>query len=303
MTTMIDCSVGVMAHNEEENIGRLLRSVLNQKSDHVHIKEIIVIASGCTDHTVRIVESFLTKDKRIKLFVQQERQGKVSAIKLFLSKCCSDLVMIVNGDLLLGEHAMDHLIRPFDDPSVGMTGGRALSENNADHFMGFAAHFLWDMHHEISLQFPKLGELVAYRKIKNLSFPDDTADDEGIIEACMTGEGYKLRYVPEAICYNRGPIVLAEYMKRRVNIFAGHIQLTHRKKYVPSTMDARKLIVTLFPKVAALLFKDVKHFFWVSCLIFLEFFARFMAFIDFYIRRIDLSRWEIAKSARSERKC
>lgn len=300
---MIDCNIGVMAHNEERNIGRLLESVLNQKLDYVRIKEIIVIASGCTDNTVRIVESFSNKDERIKLFVQREREGKVSAIKLFLSKCRSDIVMIVNGDLFLDEHATDHLIRPFEDPLIGMTGGRAISENDANTFMGFAAHFLWDMHHEISLKFPKLGELVAYRKIKNLSFPDDTADDEGIIEACVTGEGYKLKYVPEAICYNRGPVILIEYVKRRVNIFAGHMQLMHRKKYAPSTTDARKLILTLFPKITALLFKDARSFVWVSCVIALELFARFMAFIDFYIRRIDLSRWEIAKSARIEKKC
>jgi poly-beta-1,6-N-acetyl-D-glucosamine synthase len=300
---MIECSIGVMAYNEEGSIGRLLESVLNQKSEHVRIKEIIVIASGCTDSTVQITESFLAQDTRIRLFVQPEREGKVSAIKLFLSKCHSDIVMIANGDLFLEEHAVDRLVSPFADSLVGMTGGRAISENDANTFMGFAAHFLWDMHHEISLKFPKLGELVAYRKIKNLSFPDDTASDEGIIEACITAEGYKLKYVPEAICYNRGPVVLAEYMKRRINIFAGHIQLMRRKKYAPSTMDVRKLTTTLFPKIAALLFKNARCFVWISCVIALECFARFMAHIDFYIRRIDLSRWEVAKSARIEKKC
>jgi glycosyltransferase involved in cell wall biosynthesis len=47
----IRCSVGITAHNEEANIGRLLDAMLNQHLDEVEIAEIIVVASGCTDNT------------------------------------------------------------------------------------------------------------------------------------------------------------------------------------------------------------------------------------------------------------
>ena len=45
----IKCSVGITAHNEEANIGRLLQVMLDQHLHEVEITEIIVVASGCTD--------------------------------------------------------------------------------------------------------------------------------------------------------------------------------------------------------------------------------------------------------------
>jgi len=42
----IRVSVGITAHNEEANIGRLLDALLNQHLHEVEITEIIVVASG-----------------------------------------------------------------------------------------------------------------------------------------------------------------------------------------------------------------------------------------------------------------
>jgi glycosyltransferase involved in cell wall biosynthesis len=53
------CSVGVTAYNEEANIGRLLDALLAQHLRAVEISEIIVVASGCTDNTIPIVESYV----------------------------------------------------------------------------------------------------------------------------------------------------------------------------------------------------------------------------------------------------
>jgi len=55
------CSVGVTAYNEEANIGRLLDALLNQHLHDVEISEIIVVASGCTDNTIPIVESIAAR--------------------------------------------------------------------------------------------------------------------------------------------------------------------------------------------------------------------------------------------------
>ena len=46
---MIHCCVGIMAYNEEANIGHLLQALLVQKTEKVVIDEIVVVASGCTD--------------------------------------------------------------------------------------------------------------------------------------------------------------------------------------------------------------------------------------------------------------
>ena len=47
----LPCSIGIMAYNEEANIGHLLEAVVSQRTATVLPREIVVVASGCTDQT------------------------------------------------------------------------------------------------------------------------------------------------------------------------------------------------------------------------------------------------------------
>ncbi len=116
------CSVGVTAYNEEANIGRLLDALLNQNLRQVYISEIIVVASGCTDDTVPIVERYVAANPCIRLFVQPKREGKTAAINVFLTNAVEDICVLESGDTLPHEDAVEHLVRMFQDPTVGMTG-------------------------------------------------------------------------------------------------------------------------------------------------------------------------------------
>jgi len=48
----IACSIGIMAPNEEANVGTMLGALVSQRTVNVHLTEIVVVASGCTDRTV-----------------------------------------------------------------------------------------------------------------------------------------------------------------------------------------------------------------------------------------------------------
>src|SRR4029077_17805022 len=72
-------AIGVMAHNEEANIARLLDSILAQTALD-RIARVMVVASGCTDKTCEIVEAYCSRDARITLVAEAERGGKVNAI-------------------------------------------------------------------------------------------------------------------------------------------------------------------------------------------------------------------------------
>ena len=85
------CSVGVTAYNEEANIGRLLDALLEQHLHDVAISEIIVVASGCSDNTMPIVESYVAREPRIKLLVQPRREGKTAAVNIFLAHAAEEI--------------------------------------------------------------------------------------------------------------------------------------------------------------------------------------------------------------------
>ncbi len=159
----ISCSVGIMAHNEEANIGRTIRAVLEQQAPSVHIAEIIVVASGCTDRTVPTVAEIALLEPRVRLCIQEKREGKASAINLFLKQATSPLVVVVGADLLPEALALQYLRAPFKDPTIGMVRGRPVPANDAATVMGYdeqcastraAPHDILDRRYLLSKTFP-----------------------------------------------------------------------------------------------------------------------------------------------------
>ena len=102
-------SIGVMAYNEESNVGRLLEHLSGASAPDAEIAEIIVVSSGSTDGTDGIVEEWEKKDPRVRLIREEERRGKASAINLFLSEARGDILILESADTLPDELLM-HLV-------------------------------------------------------------------------------------------------------------------------------------------------------------------------------------------------
>ena len=146
---MFKASLGIMAYNEEANIHRLLSAALDQKFYRDELSEIFVVASGCTDGTEEIVKDFAKRDSRIKLLVQARREGKASAINLFLEYASGDIIILESGDTVPEPETLQRLIEPFIDPNVGMTGAHPIPVNSKDTFVGFVVILIQPngMHH------------------------------------------------------------------------------------------------------------------------------------------------------------
>ena len=219
----VPCTVGIFAHNEEANIGALLQIMLKQKLEKVEIREIIVVSSGSTDRTEEIVRQFSDCDRRIHLLTQPRREGKASAINLFLKHQTERTLVVCSADLQPRPDAIEKLVVPFADPEMGMTSSRPVPVNDPNTFMGFAAHLLWNLHHEVNVAGGfKAGEMIAFIKIFE-RIPYRTSVDEASIEPVIRGQGYKVTYVPAAIVYNKGPDTTADFLRQRRRIFAGHL--------------------------------------------------------------------------------
>ena len=298
MSEPIECSIGVMAYNEERNIGNLLRALCAQQLETVSIAEIVVVASGCTDRTEYVVQDEIACDSRIRLLVQERREGKMSAINLFLHNARYDIVVIINADVLPEKTCIESLVAPFADPSVGITGGRPVAVNRTDSLPGFAAHLLWNMHHEISLTEPKMGELIAYHRFAELEISPDTVDDEGIVEELVHRKHMHKVYVPEAVLYLRGPTTAGEFVKRRRNIYAGHLQLRDRTRYTPSTFNTLSLVRKLSGPIARTIGGNPVQLLRVAGVVVLEVVARMLGAYEFYVAKRDHRIWEPADSSK-----
>ncbi len=294
-STQMRCSVGIMAYNEASNISNAITSILGQRSALFELHEIIVVASGCTDGTVAIVTELARSEPRVRLVIQERREGKASAINLFLAKATAPLLIMVSADVMLKDGAFDLLLAPFQDKTIGMVGAHPVPVNDDQQFLGYTVHLLWELHDRVARESPKLGEVVAFRNVVP-SIPTDTPVDEISIQALVTQLGYRLMYEPRAVVYNRGPTTVSDFLRQRRRIYSGHLRIQQQQGYSASTMSVPRVLRALF---ASQPFTTPRAALFTVGAMGLEGTARLLGAYDFVLRR-QHHLWQIAATTKNQ---
>jgi len=109
-------SVIIPAYNEEENIGRCLKSALRQ--DYKNL-EIIVIDDSSSDRTSEIVKSL-----KVKIIKNKKNLGLAKSLNKGIKSSNGDIVITLHADCELVEKKwISKIIKSFKDPLVaGVTG-------------------------------------------------------------------------------------------------------------------------------------------------------------------------------------
>lgn len=283
----MDASIGIMAYNEEKNIGNLLKTLLNQKLSFV--KGIIVVDDGSIDKTTGIVQKFL-KNKKIKLISLKKRGGKVNAINHFLKTAKSDIIILESADTIPHKNAIKELFKEFKNSETGIVSAHITPVNKGESFANFFGTFIYKLHHEIALKNPKFGELIAFRNVIN-KLPM-TAVDEECLAMLIKNKGYKLKYCPKAIVYNKQPTNIRDIIKQRRRINVGHMHLKKLGYTVP-TYDLFKILRVLIKNL------ELKMIHYIFLAIISESFIRFLSFYDTYIKKNNHFIWDVVTSTKN----
>lgn len=289
------CSVGVTAYNEEANIGHLLDALLNQHLFDVEITEIIVVASGCSDNTVPIVKRYMADNPTIKLINQPQREGKTAAINLFLAHAREEICVLESGDTLPAEDTVEHMVRMFADPTVGMVGAHKVPVNTPDHLVGLFTHLRLRLEHQLCLEIPRLGEMIAFRKVLE-RIPPDVAMDEAFVEAFIVQRGMSVRYAPDAVVYNTGPDTIRDFVTQRRRNHAGHLYLKSKYGYVVSSIQNTRVA-----KIALKEIWGAIQLVWALFLLaVLEMWSRLLGWYDFAVKKDRHVVWDMAWSQKTD---
>jgi len=294
---MLHIDVGVMAYNEEKNIVNLLQSIGDQKLENVVIDTITVVSSGSTDRTDELVKEFCKRDKRIRLHIQQKREGKASAINVFLKESKNDVVVISSADVILDENAVERLIFfLLADERTGMTSVNPVSVNDSDSFMGVVANMHFRLHNLLN----RHGETIALKKNLVRRIPE-IATDEAYVEAVVQKTGHKAVHVSTAVVYNKGPETISDFLKQVRRHYVGHLFLKNKLGYLVSSMS-----VTGMKNVAKELIKcsirNPLKIHQVAGYFVLEISGRILGLLDYYLKREKHAIWDIAKTTKSLKK-
>jgi len=290
-------SVGVFVYNEEKNIGYLLEALLKQKTKKIEINEIIVVSSECKDNTDNIVNDFKKKNKKIILLTQEKREGKASAINLFLKNAKNDIVIIESGDTIPKEDCIENLCSPFlKNEKLGLTGARSIPTNNKNTCLGYIIHYWWWMHNEL----PRFGEMIAFRKSLYPQINAKTAVDEADIEATITNDGYEKMQVSSAIANNHGAESFRDLIKQRKRVYIGHKLLMKEKMYSVQSFNVKKLLSLTWNYIKQE--KSFKGAGYIFIGILIEGYSRVKGAYELKIKRKNPVIWEISRSTKQVKK-
>ncbi|MCE5296060.1 MAG: glycosyltransferase [Euryarchaeota archaeon] len=293
----MNVSVGVCAYNEAKNIGRSIGSVLTQELSVANLLEVIVISSGSTDGTDDIVRDIASKDGRVRLVRQEKREGKNSAVNEFMREAKGDVLVLVNADNIVGKGSLNALVAPFTDEKVGVAGGRPMPVNSRNSIVGFAVFMLWDMHHRLSLIYPKVGEMMAFRNM-HVQIPTGMQSDEDLIRMDLERKGLRSVYVPEATVINKGPETVHDFMKQRTRVNIGERYMKKWYDFDIPTWDKSYLLGA----VQGFIRDNWRDAWKMAIAIGLEGFARIYASIHARLDRGDKPVWNVVETTKQVEK-
>jgi hypothetical protein len=177
----------------------------------------------------------------------------------------------------------------FADPAVGMTGAHKVPVNTPEHIIGYLSHLRLKMEHQLSLDIPRLGELIAFRKVFD-RIPPDVAMDEAFVEALVIRRGLQVRYAPDAVVFNMGPETLTDFVKQRRRNYAGHLYLKEKYSYQVSSLDSGRVLRLALGEI----WGAVRIIWILFALGTIEAVSRVLGWWDYRVRKQKHVVWDIA---------
>jgi len=228
-------SIIVPAYNEEKVIINRIKNLetLNYPKDKY---EIIIVESGSTDDTYKIVREYIkARGNRfpiIKLLHEAERKGKPSAVNYGKRYSDGEIILVTDANSIFDRNVLKELAPHFKDPKVGAVGGRFIPIKDNSGEVG--VDFYWDWEFLMRLGESQLystcimhGEINAWRK-ELVDLNPQLISDDLMIPLEVISKGRLVKYEPNAVVYEKVPPTKIDEIKQRKKNAIGTIQVTFR---------------------------------------------------------------------------
>mgnify|MGYP001613687222 CR=1 FL=1 len=287
---------------KEPTIRKTIDSIVNQNIVVKH--EIIVVSPD--EETKKIVHEYSKRYPNLK-YLKDPGKGKSYALNLVFKKIKSEIFILTDGDVILGEDSINEIIKYFNDSSVGVVAGRVLSSNQKDEMFGYWSHLLADAGaHNIRKELSSKNEflecsayLFAFRNIIE-EIPLNVAED-AYIPYLFWQKGYKIKYSENAKVYVKNPTNFKDWMKQRTRTSKAHENLN---KYVDTKFTPR--VKSFSNEIRKGFFrawkypKNTKEYYWTFILMFARLYMWSKVFLDTkFLEKEYTDAWERIESTKT----
>lgn len=226
--------------------------------------EVLVVCSGCSDDTVKIVQEYARKDSRLNIHIENERHGKASAMNHILANAKGDAILFISADTLPQGKCFTMLTSKLKDPKVGLVCGHPVPVNNTKSLPDILVNVLWRSHDYVFQHLSDDGvakhasEVFCIRSGIVKEIPVDIINDDAFLALAVVKCGWRVVYDSRSSVLICGPKTFPDYLKQRRRILIGHWQI---KKSTGESPQHLAYLLPVYPKkVLKLLFGLCKEY-------------------------------------------
>lgn len=248
-------TVIVPAFNEQATIANALEGLSRQTYPHLNV---LVVDDGSTDGTSEAAQAVADSlGGHVPITVTRKGNGgKASALNYGLLMTNADIIVCVDADSILTPDAIERIVEPFADPTVGAVGG-FVKVANTKTVLG--RHQAMEYISGLAIQraaFAELdaiqvlsGALSAFRRdsLRKILYSRDTLVEDFDVTIAMHAHGDRVVMHPDAIAYTEGPLSLGDLQKQRYRWTFGRFQVLSKYRDSLFTDDLGELSRVVLP--------------------------------------------------------
>jgi poly-beta-1,6-N-acetyl-D-glucosamine synthase len=229
-------SVVIAARNEEKNIERRIRNIMNQNYPKEKL-ELLIISDGSADATDDIVKAVITETARsrkgfLKIHSHKPSFGKPFCINTGVVAATGDIVVFADCRQRFADNAIKELVKNFVDQKIGCVSGELVFEETPGSSIQAEMGAYWNFEKWVRKLESKTGSVpgatgAIYAIRKNLfhPLPEQTLLDDVLTPLRISMQGYRSIFDSGAIAYDTVSKNLHLEKKRKVRTLAGNWQL------------------------------------------------------------------------------
>jgi cellulose synthase/poly-beta-1,6-N-acetylglucosamine synthase-like glycosyltransferase len=231
-------SVLIPAHNEEHVIGALLQKMAELNYPPAKL-EIFAIDDASTDNTGKISDTYAERYSQIKVLHRGRDVGgcgKPSALNQAIKMATGEILVVFDADYIPHPDVIHHLVAPFADPTVGAVQGRPVVLNEPENLVTrlnslerIGGYKIDEQARDLLNLIPQFGGTVGGLRKSMVQevggFDEAMITEDTDLTFNIALNGYRIRYVDEAECYEEAVASWSAYWRQRQRWAKGHMQV------------------------------------------------------------------------------
>jgi cellulose synthase/poly-beta-1,6-N-acetylglucosamine synthase-like glycosyltransferase len=253
-------SVVIAGRNESGSIEAAIRAAVGCGYRHL---EVIFVDDDSDDDTVavarRTAQSLgLHRSDKIRIFEAPRRGGKSSALNIGLSVARGKFVAVIDADSTIQFGAMQHWLRPFEDPAVGAVAGNLRVRNSEASFLAQ----MQELEYALQVTLARLAEaqlgllniipgaagLFRTEILRRLGGYDSGLGDDTDMTVKLRKQRWKLAFSLDAVVWTDVPETRARLFRQRARWERNMVKIRlskHRDMFLLGRYGLSNAIVTL----------------------------------------------------------